>query len=203
MEACHNDHQVPSRVPGFFRHLSISGMFFFLCLMYSAVANAGYFELSSGFSFNKTDYGSGNFSWTRRYGANFGYNFWDTSEIELSFQDSVVRTMITGYEDTTFHDQVYSLNWVQSLAPKDSLFQPFIKAGIGQLNRDASGMYYALGVAPPSTEDTVTGILGAGLKIHLTRSFGLRGEATSYLTNGRISTWKDNIGVTAGLSFYF
>ena len=174
-----------------------------LALAFSGVANAGYFEVSSGFSFNRTDYGSGNYNWTRHWGANLGYHFWDTSEIELSFADSFDRTMIANYEDTSFHDRTYSVNWVQAFAGRESILQPFVKAGIGQLNRDASGMYYAVGMQPPASLDSVTVIAGAGIKVRLNHSFSLRGDATTYLTGGAISTWRDNVSVTAGVSFYF
>ncbi|MGK5083325.1 outer membrane beta-barrel protein [Bdellovibrionota bacterium FG-1] len=165
-------------------------------------ALAGKFELSNGFSYSRTDYGSGNFSWTRRWGASFGYHFSERSEFEFSFQDVVQRTAITSYEDTTFHDQVYSVNWVQSLLGKAYTVDPYFKIGAGQLNREASGNYGSAG-APASEVDAITVILGAGLRINLSRSFALRGELDADLTGGNISTWKDNIGFNAGFSFFF
>ncbi|MEV9259187.1 hypothetical protein AB0147_30040, partial [Klebsiella pneumoniae] len=95
-----------------------------------------------------------------------------------------------GIEDTTFHDQIYGVNWVQSLMDKNFPIQPYFKVGIGQLNREASGTY-AIGASPPSILDEVTGILGVGMRIYLTRSIGLRGEFTTYLSGGNINTWRD------------
>ncbi len=165
-------------------------------------AAAGVIETSGGFSFNKTTYGDNSFSWTRRYTASFTYYFTEISSIELAYQDAYSRNKILGLEDTTFHDKVYSVNWVQHLTGRDFPVQPYFKVGIGQLNRNATGTY-ATGGSPPQSEDSLTAILGGGLKIYLTKTFGLRGEATSYLTGAKISTWKDNISATAGISIYF
>lgn len=165
------------------------------------VASAGYFEVSSGFSFNRSNYGEGNYSWTRKWGASFGYHLTEFGEIELGFQDIVDRTVITNYEDTTFHDQVLSVNWVQSMTGRNAPLQPYFKFGVGQLNRDATGNY-AMGGSPPAIVDQLTAIAGAGLKIYLTKAFGIRAEGTSYLTGGVLSTWQDNVAVTFGLSIY-
>ncbi|MCM2323644.1 MAG: outer membrane beta-barrel protein [Oligoflexia bacterium] len=159
------------------------------------------FEVSTGFSFNRSNYSDNNYSWTRRWGATLGYHFSDRSGIELTMQDVVDRTFIGGYEDTTFHDRIYSVDWYQALAGKNAPIQPFFKIGVGQLNRDASGSY-AFGGTPPLQVDQLTGVLGAGLRIYLTRTIGLKSEATSYLSGGRLSTWKDNIGFTLGISIY-
>jgi hypothetical protein len=162
-------------------------------------AEAGQIELSVGGSYNHSTYSGTDYEWTRRYGASAGYYLTAKTEIEFSYQDSVDRTMISGFEDTTFHDQIYGLTLSQSFFDKNSWCQPYVKVGIGQLNRDASGTY-AGGVSPPEVEDNVTGILGAGLKVYLSRAFGLRGEATSYIVSGQ--PWTSNLSATFGVSLY-
>jgi len=165
-------------------------------------AVAGTFEVSLGFSYHQSNYGSGNFQWNRRYGASIGYYFLSITELEFGFQDVYDRTKITGYQDTTFHDQIFSLNLVQVLAPKTFPIQPYVKVGAGQLIREATGTYSG-GSAPPQTLATITGILGAGLKIQLIKQLGLRAEASTYLTGGVLSTWQDNWAITSGLSLFF
>lgn len=164
-------------------------------------AVAGAFELSAGFNFNRSNYTASDYSWTRRWGASIGYHFTDTSEVEIAFQDITDRTSIRNYQDTTFHDQVYSANWVQAFAGKNAAIQPYIKVGIGQLNRDASGSY-ANGASPPLLVDSLTGVLGAGLRLYLTRGFGIRAEGTTYLTGASIGTWQDNFSVSFGVSLF-
>ncbi|OFZ00852.1 MAG: hypothetical protein A2070_15045 [Bdellovibrionales bacterium GWC1_52_8] len=158
-------------------------------------------EISSGFSFSQSTYAEGSYSWTRVWGASFGYNLTELTQIELSFQDVTDRTHIANYQDTTFYDRIYSVDWSQSFAGKNAGLQPYVKVGIGQLNREATGSY-ANGISPPEIVDSVMGVLGGGLKIYLTRNVGLRSEVTSYLTGGSIRTWKDNTKLTLGFSLY-
>lgn len=188
------------RMPGARRHPGLAGLAVLLAL--PGVASAGEVEASAGFSYAHSDYGNGNYDWSRHWSASLGYYLTDTSELEFSFQDSVDRTMIAGYEDTTFHDQVFSADWLQAFAGKRSLLQPYVKAGIGQLNRDATGFDFAMGQAPPAVYDQVTAVAGAGLKIRFSRAMGIRLEATSYLTSPGLSTWKSNLSGTAGLSLF-
>lgn len=169
--------------------------------MVAATARAEGIEISSGFSFTRTNYGSDggeNFSWVRRYGATVGYKFSLLSSIEFSIQESVDRTKILGYEDTIFTDRVYSLNWIQNLFTLAAI-QPYFKIGAGQLNREASGSY-ANGASPNPQTDSLTAVIGLGTRIYVTRNFAVRTEVTSYLTGGSIRTYKDNVGMTIGAS---
>jgi hypothetical protein len=165
-------------------------------------ALAGSFEFSPGFSYSRTSYGDGSYSWTRRWGVSLGYYFSERSQIELSYQDVVNRNKISGYEDTTFHDQIYSINWVQSILGKDYIVDPYFKFGAGQLNRDATGSY-AFGGSPNAQVDSLTVILGAGVRINFSRRMGLRVEGNTYLTGGSIASWKDNVAFNFGGAFYF
>ena len=116
----------------------------------------------------------------------------------------VDRTSLVGYQDTTFHDQTYSLAWVQSLFGRDALIDPYFKVGLGQLDHVANGTYYMLGGESADAEqDSFTQIVGVGVRIGLSKRFGLRGEVDTYLTNWDINTWNQNYYGMAGLSFYF
>lgn len=173
-----------------------------LGLAQTLTAQAGTFELSFGASYSSSDYGNGSFSWNRRIGGSIGYYFFSITELELAYQDVVDQTKITGFQDTTTHDIVVSLNVVQTLVPKSFPVQPYIKLGAGQLYREAKGTY-AGGAAPPAVIGSLTVIGGAGLKIYITRNFAIRGEATTYMVGGVLSSWKDNIALTGGVSLLF
>jgi hypothetical protein len=166
------------------------------------LAHAGVIELSAGFFYNRTNYSLADYSWSKRLGFSIGYYFTESSQIEFSYQDMIERMFVTNYQDTTFHDRVYSFNWVQSILGKKTRFQPYVKIGVGQLNRDGSGTY-AGGGAPPARYDAVTGVLGGGFKFYFTQTFALRTEATSYLAKGNLASWKDNIAASVGLSLLF
>ena len=126
----------------------------------------------------------------------------ELAEIEFSFQDAVDRTKIPGYQDTTFHDRIFSAYWVQSFFDKNYFIQPYVKAGAGQLEREASGSY-GDGVSPPSKVGSLTAVLGGGFKFYLTRTFAIRAELTSYLAGGKIGSWQDNYNITYGFSYLF
>jgi hypothetical protein len=184
--------------------LALSAVISFWPAQASASAGpvAGTFELSGMFSFTKNNYGDGDYEWTRRWNGSFGYHFTEYSEIELSFQDVLERTTIAGFEDTTFHDRIYGLDWVQGFTGKDIPFQPYGKLGIGQLNRDATGSY-AGGASPPLELDQFTVLVGAGLRVFLNHAFSLRAEVNTYLTGGSISSYDQNLSANFGLSLYF
>lgn len=165
-------------------------------------AAAGAFELSLGVSYNRSNYLAGGYTSERRWGSSVGYHFTERTEIEFAFQDVSTLNNLTGLENTRFHDQIYSLNWVQALTGKNFPVQPYAKVGVGQLNREATGTY-ASGAAPPAIVDSVTGVLGVGMRIYLTKTFGIRSEVTSYLAGGSIRTWKDNLSYNVGVSLYF
>jgi hypothetical protein len=175
----------------------------------AAAGPEGAFEVSLGFNYSRSNYATAeagpsvNYAWTRRWGTSLGYHFSERSSIEVGLQDSVDRTVITGYEDATFHDQVVSANWVQSLADKRWVLQPYVKLGAGQLTRDAKGSYNN-GTQPLNTVlGALTVVAGGGFRIYLSRTLGIRTEATTYLDGGKVSTWKDNFGFQAGFSYYF
>jgi len=166
--------------------------------MVATTAKADQIEISAGFSFSRSNYSEGNYSWTRRYGGTVGYKFSSVSSIEFSAQETFDRTKILGYEDTVFIDKVYSINWIQNLFTLSAV-QPYFKIGAGQLNREASGTY-SNGASPNPQTDSLTAVLGLGVRIYVTRNLAVRSEVTSYLTGGSIRTYKDNVGMTIGLS---
>ena len=181
--------------------LWISFGFLMLSLL-SEVARADYWELSGGLNYNKSTYSGGSYSWNRRLGASIGYNFTDSSTLEIAYQKSYERDHYEGFEDSTFDDQVYSLNFVYNLLGKNASIQPYVKVGIGQLFRNSS-VYDSVGRAQVNQLNQLTGVLGAGLKFYITKTFAIRAEATSYLSGAKIATWKDNFGATFGVSFYY
>jgi hypothetical protein len=165
-------------------------------------SRAGVFEVSGSYSFYRTNYSPMDYTWKRRWGVSLGYYFFETSELEIAYQDVFDKTYVSAYQDTEFLDQVYSLNWVQGILGKDYFAQPYVKFGVGQLNRTASGTY-SNGSSPPAIYDALTIVLAVGIKTYITKRFGIKGEVTTYLAGGNINTWQDNLAFTIGTSFYF
>ncbi|MBS1961743.1 MAG: outer membrane beta-barrel protein [Bdellovibrionales bacterium] len=186
----------------FFRRLLLGLGLFGVSAFAAPAARADYWEFSSGFNYSKSTYSGGSYSWNRRLGASIGYNFSDSSTVEFAWQKSMERDHYEGFEDSTYDDQVTSLNFVWNLMGRDSKIQPYVKVGIGQLNRNAA-ISNTAGQSQFTTLDQLTGVLGAGIKFRLTQTFSLRLEGTSYLSGAKISTWRDNFGATFGVALYY
>ncbi len=165
-------------------------------------ARAGIFEVGAGYSYRHSAYNNGSFTSTTTWNASFGYFFTQDSQVEFLYSDSSSRDFVTGAQDIQYRDRVYSMNFVYHLLRESSQVRPFFRAGVGQLNRDATGTY-AGGFSPPGRLDQVTVVGGFGIKAKIGAQLGLKAEMTSYLTGGSISTWKDNLAVLIGGSFYF
>ena len=177
----------------------------FICLGTAENSFAGVFELGSGWSYRRSSYNSGSYTSMTSWNASLGYFFTQDSEVEFLYQDSSNSEYVPSIQDLQYRDRVYSLNFVYHLLPEGSSFRPFFRAGLGQLNRDATGTYFGGSGSyhPPGRLDQVTVIGGIGFKARLTSQVGLKAEATSYLTGGSISTWQDNVVISVGGSIYF
>ena len=180
----------------------LAALFLVLMLWPTSWVWAGVVEFSGAFSYNRSNYGDQSYSWSRRITFGFGYYFWGESELEFEVQDILNRMAIPNVEDTSFEDQVYSINWIQGLAPSEFWIKPYLKLGVGQLNRTASGTY-ADGSSPPAIYDTITGVAGAGIKLRVYHALSIKIEGATYLIDGVLSTAKDNFSINSGLSIYF
>jgi len=165
-------------------------------------AYADHWESSIGFNFNHSTYDSASYSWERRYGVSLGYNFTDLSTLELAYENTFTVSHISGIEDSSFLDRVVSVDWVQNILGRDYAFQPYLKGGLGQLVRDATSSN-SLGQSTDTKQDQLTVVAGLGLRYYFTRTFAIRCEYTSYLTGGKISSFKDNFGAKFGISWMF
>lgn len=175
---------------------------FVLFLVGTSTAHAGFWEVSSGLNYNRSQYSGGSYSWTRRMGGSIGYNFNDSSTLEVALQKSHERNHYEGFEDSTYEDQVYSVNMVWNILDKQSTIQPYLKIGVGQLVRNAS-ISNTSGQSQLQELSQLTGVIGAGFRIYITKATALRLEGTSYLSGAKLQTWQDNFGMTFGISLYF
>lgn len=171
-------------------------------LLVHSKAEAGYFELAAGFSFERRGYSSEAYEWTRRWSLSAGYYFSETSEIEASFRDEYNRNYIPDYENTAFHNQVFSLNWVQGFLPRTFPVQPYVRGGIGQLYREGTGTF-ANGTVPTQLVASLTVVFGAGVKVQIIRGVSIRIEGLSYVPTSNIERWKDNFNIETGFALYY
>jgi outer membrane protein W len=160
------------------------------------------FETGTGYSYRQSSYNGGAYTRTKAWNATFGYFFTQDSEVEFVYSDSTTHEFVPNVQDIQYRDRVYSLNLVYHFFSEADPVRPYVRGGVGQLNRDATGTYSG-GFSPAGRLDQVTVIGGLGVKAKLAGQFSIRAEATSYLTGGSISTWQDNFAFSVGGSFYF
>jgi outer membrane protein W len=166
-------------------------------------AQAGVFEVGGGFSLSRSNYNSGSYTKTTSYQASLGYYFSQDSELEFSYQDSTTRNFVDKVQDITYRDRVYSLNLLYHFFDEKAKVKPFVRIGLGQLNRDATGTYEGGAFSPPGRLDQISVIGGFGVKARITDRVGFRADATTFLSGGNISTWQDNFTLNFGGSFFF
>jgi len=165
-------------------------------LLVATPTRAGLFEFSLGFSFNRSLFDGGDFTWTRRIGITAAYRFTRLSGIEAGFQDVITRLSLSGSSVDRIKERIYSLNWVQSIFSQKASIQPFFKIGVGIINRN---------IEQPSAivyDDVFTGVIGVGLRIFVLKNLAFRSEVTSFLEGFKFSTYKDTITGTVGLSLF-
>ncbi|MCM0605659.1 MAG: hypothetical protein KA715_06175 [Xanthomonadaceae bacterium] len=182
-----------------YKQISFALISFVLSLIGATRTLANPFEFTIEASYSRQQYDPTSFTWNRRWAASVGYTILNMSEIELSIQKIDSQTVYGTFQNVTYSDNVYSVDLVQSLLPRSYFFQPYARLGIGQLNRNASGTF-ANGTAPPAILDSITGVIGLGTKIFLSRRFAIRFQAISYLSGGNISTWSQNISTNLGIT---
>jgi len=173
-----------------------------LFLILPDLAKAGLFEMGTGYSYRQSSYNGGAYTRMKAWNASFGYFFTQDSEVEFVYQDSTTNEFVPNVQNIQYRDRVYSLNLVYHFFQEGSAVRPYVRAGVGQLNRDATGTYSG-GFSPAGRLDQVTVIGGLGFKAKIAGQFSVKAEATSYLAGGNISTWQDNFALSIGGSFYF
>ncbi len=173
-----------------------------MLLFVSFDAQAGVFETGTGYSYRQSSYNGGAYTRMKSWNASFGYFFTRDSEVEFVYQDSTTDEFVPNVQDIRYRDRVYSLNLVYHFFSEGDPVRPYVRTGVGQLNRDATGTYTG-GFSPAGRLDQVTVIGGLGIKAKIIGQFSIRAEATSYLTGGSIATWQDNIALSVGGAFYF
>lgn len=166
-------------------------------------ATAGVFELGGGISLSRSNYNAGSYNKTNSYTASLGYFFSQDSEIEFSYQDSTTRAFVENVQDITYRDRVYSLNLLYHFFEEKAQVKPFVRIGLGQLNRDATGSYEGGAFTAPGRLDQISVIGGFGIRARITERVGFRADATTFLSGGNLSTWQDNFTINFGGSFFF
>ena len=159
-------------------------------------------ELSVTGSYSKSNLGNNAYSTSRRYMAALGVNLTSVTEIELSYTDTKSFFNYDPVQTTTVTEQALSLSLIQSLVPSSWIFQPYVKVGGAQYNRQQSGTISGVPTTPTESKSP-SAVLGGGVRIYLLMNFSLEVEGVTFLPDMKISQAKDNFSATGGVSWHF
>lgn len=169
---------------------------------FAAPGEGGGIDLNVGAYYSRQNYGENEgYAYNRRWSLSVQYRISDMSSIEAYYSQSYSASHLTGLRDTTIEDQVYSLNWVQSIVSSVNRFVPYFKAGIGNLERVATQSDQIFGTSATSFK-SLSAVLGLGLMIRVVERLSVRGEATTYLPDARLSEWKNNYSLNFGVTIH-
>ncbi len=176
-------------------------------------ANAAVVEISGMVAYSRSRITDDYTSMQRRYTGSIDFKFTAVSAFELEYTDSLTeetfptdldgRLPKTTQQNTSYHDTIYSFNWVQNLVSSKWIIQPYFVVGGGRLSRHYSIALPEFGVTQTLSQNVTTGTGGLGLRIFLTRNMAVKGELKTYVPNFQFAKWKDNEMLSAGLSWSF
>ena len=167
-----------------------------------SLGHAGVFEIKLGYSYARTNFNANDYNWNRLWSVSFGYYITRISRIEISYANQYARSVFPAVQSSEIADQYTTLNWVQGILPSKAFIHPYLKAGAGQLNRDAN-VSSSSGLTSRIRMDSLTFVLGAGLRVPVSETLGVEAEVKGYIVNYDFNTWKDNLSVEGGIAFYF
>lgn len=207
------------KIPSFARTLLI------VCVTVLATipaARAGTWEISLNGSYFKSDNGivNGRPSETinRRLGGGVSYSFLDHLALELAYDNSLTKTVVTqsgasfgtnNFELTQSREgQNLSLNLVVSILDKKARFQPFVKAGGGYYYQKQSTTGFFLGsnaaIRPQITySSSLSADAGLGFKLYIANHIAFEMTGMVYATGLDDPPVLYHYSLTGGLRFVF
>ncbi len=177
------------------------------------LASAAVIEVSGMLAYSTSDFNDGYHSLQRRYTGQIDFKFTAVSALEFEYTDSTTKvsynTDLGGLlknptrQASTYHDQIYSFNWVQNLVSSKWILQPYFVIGGGRMTRKHSVELPHFAYRAESTQNVTTGTGGLGLRLFLTKSMAIKAEAKTYVPSFQFSKWKENQMLSVGLSLAF
>ncbi len=195
------------------KQLKLSLLLSITVLLFPQIIFAGVIETSALISYGDTNVGDSGRIKQSRYTASIAYRVTKVSAIELSYMhsESTVGTTIRigsllvpeVSQTIVYEDAAISASWIQNLVSSKSIIQPYVKVGAGRLIRKQKVTYSVAlnGREQKKTENT--GVIGAGLRLFLTKHMALKGEYVVYLPNFKTSDLSSNRNLSVGFSWLF
>ncbi len=185
----------------------------FLCFIFlSLQSEAIVTELAVSYAQKKTYFNADNFNNMESNTGSVSFYFMEKLAIELSYTTASILREETIYNGTGFQQQttlqrvkVYGSDFIFILADKKSIIQPYLKLGISQIEKTMSTKNSDVFIYDTDPINSVSPSYGAGVKIPLTDSFGLKLSYDAWRTETKDSadnksTIEDN-SIRAGLTW--
>ncbi|MCK6599145.1 MAG: outer membrane beta-barrel protein, partial [Bdellovibrionaceae bacterium] len=140
------------------------------------------------------------------------FYFMEKLAIELSYTDASILREESIYNGTGLQQQttlqkvlVYGSDLIVMLADRKAVVQPYVKGGISQVKKTLTTKSSEVLVYETSPINSISPSYGAGIKISLTESFGIKLSYDAWRTeskdsNGNKSTIEDT-SIRAGLTW--
>lgn len=169
-------------------------------------------ELSVSYAQKKTYFNADNYNSTESTTGSVSFYFMEKLAVELSYTDASVLREETIFNGTGYQQQtslqkivVYGSDLIVMLADRKSMFQPYIKGGVAQINKSLTTKNADVFVYETEPIHSTSPSYGAGLKIQLSEAFGLKFSYDAWRTEtkdsiGNKSTVEDS-SVRAGITW--
>jgi opacity protein-like surface antigen len=169
----------------------------FLCLTLASINSYALLtEFSVSYAQKKTYFNADNFNNTESKTGSVSFYFMEKLAIELSYTDASILREETIFNGNTFQQQtslqkvtVYGSDFIFMLTDKKSMVQPYLKAGVSQIKKTLSNKSSEVLIYNSDPINAVSPSYGAGLKISLTETFGLKFSYDAWRTET-----KDSLG---------
>lgn len=183
-----------------------------MLVLFSYNAHAILTEFSVSYAQKKTYFNADNYTNMESTTGSVSFYFMERLAVELSYTDASILREETIYNGSGFQQQtslqkviVYGSDLILMLTDKKSMIQPYIKGGVSQVKKTLTTKNADVFVYETDPINSVSPSYGAGLKISLTDTFGIKLSYDAWRTeskdsNGNKSTIEDN-SVRAGLTW--
>lgn len=176
-------------------------------LLFSNSVFAGPIEIGLSSSYRKSSIDSNNLQESLSFTGGLTFYLWELSALELSYTDGRARTVtqpIGGSKvTTTWAYEMAGLDFVLSLADRDSFIQPYVKLGGAYIQKKATQEVDSGAVVSLPIQRGIVPSAGAGFKIALTKQLSLKIGVDAWTTPLGDRTVMVDLAGRAGLSWMF
>lgn len=170
-------------------------------------ASAGIFEVGGSGNYRISRLDKDNYQEMTSYTGSVSYYFWEMSALELSYTEGeqivVLKIPTENKTTTTTIFKMAGLDLVITLASKESVIQPYIKAGGAYITKDMYREVETVGMDRLPSQKGLVPSAGAGIKIKFTNTMSLKVGVDAWTSPSNQKPTTIDYAGRAGLSWMF